>query len=118
MVLTRSIIQASAPPAMRARVLSVFQLAQTIGGVFGPFILGALIHRAGVLDAMLGVTTWVVFLWAIFSVLTPVWSFRRQETQDPVMTDADVAFEGPQEYLRSDHQGKKPGISDETFPGN
>jgi MFS family permease len=117
MVLTRSIIQAAAPPAFRARVLSVFQLAQTIGSLIGPFILGWVIHRFGVLDAMLAIPCWVLLLWALFSATTPVWSFRRQENFAPPAVEDPLMPAGPQEYLRSDHQGKKGGISDDTLPG-
>lgn len=117
MVLTRSIIQAAAPATYRARVLSVFQLAQTIGSMIGPFILGWIIHRYGVLDAMLAVPCWVLFLWAVFSFSTPVWSFRRQEDSGAGAVEDPLTPAGPQEYLRSDHQGKKGGISDETLPG-
>jgi MFS family permease len=118
MVLTRSIIQASAPPAYRARVLSVFQLAQTIGSLVGPFVLGWVIHRYGVLDAMLAIPCWVVLLWALFSATTPVWSFRRQEDPGVPAVEDPLTPAGPQEYLRSDHQGKKGGMSDDTLPGN
>jgi MFS family permease len=123
MVLTRSIIQAAAPAQFRARVLSVFQLAQTIGSLIGPFLLGWIIHTYGVLDAMLAVPCWVLLLWAIFSATTPVWSFRRQEDAgmsavEDALTPAPLTPTGPQEYLRSDHQGKKGGISDDTLPGN
>lgn len=120
MVLSRSIIQAAAPAPYRARVLSVFQLAQTIGSMIGPFVLGWVIHRYGVLEAMLAVPCWVLLLWALFSATTPVWSFRRQEDPGvPAVEDPlTPAASGPQEYLRSDHQGKKGGISDDTLPGN
>jgi MFS family permease len=118
MVLSRSIIQAAAPIAYRARVLSVFQLAQTIGSLIGPFILGWVIHRFGVLDAMLAIPCWVLLLWALFSATTPVWSFRRQEDAGASAVEDPLTPAGPQEYLRSGHQGKKPGKSDETLPGN
>jgi MFS family permease len=117
MVLSRSIIQAAAPPLFRARVLSVFQLAQMGGSVVGPFILGAISQRFGILNAMLAVSCWTLFLWAMFSLLTPVWSFQRQEDHHGASSDPELPA-GPQEYLRSDHQGKKGGISDDTLPGN
>lgn len=117
MVLSRSIIQAAAPPPYRARVLSVFQLAQTIGSMIGPFILGWVIQRYGVLEAMLAVPFWILFLWAAFSFATPVWSFRRQEDSGAVAIEDPLTPAGPQEYLRSDHHGKKGGISDDTLPG-
>jgi MFS family permease len=117
MVLSRSIIQAAAPPAFRARVLSVFQLAQMLGSMIGPFILGAISYRFGILNALLAVPCWVLFLWASFSLLTPVWSFQRQEDHHGPQPEPDAPL-GPQEYLRSDHQGKKGGISDDTLPGN
>lgn len=118
MVLSRSIIQAAAPAAYRARVLSVFQLAQTIGSMIGPFILGWIIQRYGVLEAMLAVPFWILFLWAAFSFATPVWSFRRQEDPGPTAIEDPLTPAGPQEYLRSDHHGKKDGMSDDTLPGN
>lgn len=118
MVLSRSIIQAAAPAAYRARVLSIFQLAQTIGSMVGPFLLGWVIHRYGVLEAMLAVPCWVLFLWAVFSATTPVWSFRRREDPGVPAVEDPLTPAGPQEYLRSDHQGKKGGISDDTLPGN
>ena len=79
MVMSRSMIQAAAPPLVRGRVLSVFQMAQMLGSPIGALLLGLIIHALGILNALLVVPIWIVLLWGGFSLFTPIWRFHRLE---------------------------------------
>jgi len=71
--LGRAIVQEQAPPAERARVLSVYTLAVMGAGVVGSPVAGWLAGQLGPLGALgvAGACMWV-FLAAV-SLLTPVW---------------------------------------------
>lgn len=81
--ISRSIVQAAAPDAYRARVLSIFQFGQVWGGPLGALVIGVCAQAFGVLNALLVPAVLTGALWLGFRVLTPLWSFERQDVLAP-----------------------------------
>lgn len=79
MAINRGMVQAAAPPAYRARVLSVLQLTQVAGGPPGALLYGFLAQWIGILDTLLIVPVTMVILWLGFRFFTNLWEFRREE---------------------------------------
>jgi MFS family permease len=77
--LSRSIVQAAAPDAYRARVLSLFQFGQVWGGPLGAIIMGFCAHSFGIRNAMLVPAAVTGLLWLGFFFLTPMWRFQRDD---------------------------------------
>ena len=78
--ISRSIVQAAAAPAHRARVMSLFQFGQVWGGPPGALIMGLCAQSFGVLNAMLVPAALTLTLLLGFGLLTPLWRFEREET--------------------------------------
>ncbi|MEX0839967.1 MAG: MFS transporter [Parvibaculum sp.] len=70
---SRAIVQESATPALRARMLAGFNLGTMGGGPIGAVLIGYLIAWIGPLDAVLVPCGLMVFLWAAIYWLTPLW---------------------------------------------
>jgi hypothetical protein len=79
MALSRGMVQAAAPPAYRARVLSVLQFSQVAGGPPGALLYGFMAQAFGILNAMLMIPVGVVVLWTGFRVMTRLWHFKHEE---------------------------------------
>ena len=77
--ISRSIVQAAAPDAYRARVLSIFQFGQVWGGPPGALIIGFCAQSFGVRNALLVPAAVTAMLWLGFGFFTPLWRFRRDE---------------------------------------
>ena len=77
--MSRSIVQAAAPHAYRARVLSIFQFGQVWGGPLGALIIGFCAQSFGVLNALLVPAAITALLWVGFGFFTPLWRFEREE---------------------------------------
>ena len=74
--LARSIVQESAAPGFRGRVLSVFSVGQIGSAPIGALVLGWIIEAFGTLNALLPamLTSLVLFLFG--TLATGVWSYR------------------------------------------
>ncbi len=70
---SRAIVQESATPALRARMLAGFNLGTMGGGPIGAVLIGYLIAWVGPLDAVLVPCGLMVFLWFAIYWLTPLW---------------------------------------------
>lgn len=81
MSMSRAIVQDAAADSHRARVISVYQLAQLGGGPIGALATGFLIEQVGVLNAMLFPLVGIVFLWGGVYFFTPLWRVARPATE-------------------------------------
>jgi hypothetical protein len=79
MATSRGMIQAAAPHAYRARVLSMLQFANIAGGPPGALLYGFVSQAVGILNTLLIVPVVVVALWLSFRLFTRLWDFRREE---------------------------------------
>ena len=70
---SRAIVQESATPALRARMLAGFNLGTMGGGPIGAVLIGYLIAAVGPLDAVLVPCGLMIFLWVAVYWLTPLW---------------------------------------------
>ena len=77
--ISRSIVQAAAPHAYRARVLSLFQFGQVWGGPPGALMIGFCAQSFGIRDALLVPAVLTGLLWLGFGFFTPLWQFRRED---------------------------------------
>lgn len=77
--LARLIVQESAAPEFRGRVLSVFTVAQIGSPPIGALVLGWIVETFGTLDALLPamLTSLVIFVYGISA--TRIWSYRSHE---------------------------------------
>ena len=60
MALSRGMVQAAAPPAYRARVLSVLQFSQVVGGPPGALLYGFMSQAFGILNTLLIIPAGVI----------------------------------------------------------
>jgi MFS family permease len=74
---SRAVVQEYAPPAMRARVVSIYQLAQMGGGPVGSLLVGTLSHAFGLRIAFLVPLAAIALVWAAIFAFTPLWRMRR-----------------------------------------
>ena len=79
MTMSRTIVQSSAPASHRARILSLFQLGFSGGTPIGALLIGQLVGRLGLYNAVLAPAAAMMFVLALVSVVTNFW--RRH---DPV----------------------------------
>ncbi len=79
MALNRGMVQAAAPPAYRARVMSVLQLSQMAGGPPGALLYGFMAQWIGILNTLLIVPFVVASLWIAFYFFTRLWDFTRED---------------------------------------
>lgn len=79
MALSRGMVQAAAPPAYRARVLSVLQFSQVAGGPPGALVYGFMSQAFGILNTLLIIPVGVIVLWTTFRLTTNLWHFTREE---------------------------------------
>lgn len=79
-MMSRSIVQAAAPPHMLARVLSIYQLGFMGGAPLGAALMGVVADRAGpqlvILVPSIGMLAMIV--WMTF--FTPIWRMKAHET--------------------------------------
>ena len=68
MATSRGLVQAAAPHAYRARVLSILQFANVAGGPPGALLYGFIAQAVGILNTLLFVPVAVVALWLSFRV--------------------------------------------------
>lgn len=91
MATSRGMVQAAAPHAYRARVLSMLQFANIAGGPPGALIYGFTSQAVGILNTLLIVPVVVIVLWLIFRIFTRLWDFGRehdhQEQAAPLAAD-------------------------------
>lgn len=78
MATSRGLIQAAAPHAYRARVLSILQFANVAGGPPGALIYGFASQALGILNTLLIVPAAILALWISFRLFTRLWDFRRE----------------------------------------
>jgi hypothetical protein len=86
MSLTRGMIQVAAPPAYRARVLSILQFANIAGGPLGAVLFGSIAQSTGILTAVAIIPFAVSLQWLGFRFLTRMWHFRREDPPEPPVT--------------------------------
>ena len=79
MALNRGMVQVAAPPAYRARVLSVLQLSQMAGGPPGALLYGFMAQWIGILNTLLLLPFVMAVLWISFFFFTPLWTFTRED---------------------------------------
>ncbi len=80
MTLGRSIVQEAAPASHRARVMSVYSLANFGGMPIGSLLLGFCAGALGPLDALLVPAACVLAVTVLVATATPLW---RLETLEP-----------------------------------
>jgi MFS family permease len=73
MNMSRSLMQAAAPPRQRARILSIYQLAFIGGAPVGALVVGKLVDRHGLFEAMLWPVLAMAAVWIAVFVLSPLW---------------------------------------------
>lgn len=84
MATSRGLIQAAAPHAYRARVLSILQFANVAGGPPGALIYGFASQSVGILNTLLIVPVAILALWTSFRLFTRLWDFGREhDHQEP-----------------------------------
>ena len=74
--LARSIVQESAEPAFRGRILSVFAIGMMGSGPIGAIVLGWMIEAFGTLNALLPAMIVSLLLFLAGSLFTGVWRYR------------------------------------------
>ena len=79
MATSRGLVQASAPHAYRARVLSILQFANVSGGPPGALLYGFTSQAIGIQNTLLFVPVAVMVLWLSFRFFTRLWEFRRED---------------------------------------
>jgi len=79
MAVNRGMVQAAAPNAYRARVLSVLQFSQVAGGPLGALLYGFIAQAVGIQNALMMIPIATAILWTVFRLYTPLWHFRREE---------------------------------------
>jgi len=77
--LSRTIVQESADPAYRGRILSAFSLSMLGSAPIGAIVLGYIIEVFGVLDALIPAMAVSVLLFVTGTTLTPIWRYRSPE---------------------------------------
>ncbi len=74
---SRAIVQEASEPAMRARIVSVYQLAQMGGGPVGSLLVGALSGWLGLTLAFLLPLSAIAAIWISVFLFTPLWRVGR-----------------------------------------
>jgi predicted MFS family arabinose efflux permease len=77
-IMSRTIVQMSAPAAHLARILSVLTAATLAGGPIGSFTIGYLIKMLGVLDATLVPAIGLIFVWLGLFLFTGLWRLEAE----------------------------------------
>lgn len=80
--LARTIVQESAAPEYRGRMLSVFTLGMMGSAPIGAIVLGAIIEAYGTLNALLPAMVSSVLLCLYGCVATEIWRYRSPSTND------------------------------------
>jgi MFS family permease len=73
MNMSRSLVQAAAPPFHRARILAIYQLGFIGGAPIGAIFIGYLVQRYGLFDAMLVPVCAMAGVWIAIFLLSPLW---------------------------------------------
>ena len=79
MTMSRTIVQQSAPPTHRARILSVFSMGFLGGGPVGALLIGYLIAHLGARDAVFVPAAGMVGIFAIMFTTTRLWYIQSSE---------------------------------------
>lgn len=79
MPLTRSVIQLSARPSHRARMLSVFQITFMGAGPLGALLMGFAINQMGVIESMIIPPIATVTVFIIVLLFTQIWQMEMPE---------------------------------------
>lgn len=82
MAMTRSIVQVSADPALRARMLAVFQMTFMGAGPLGAIVMGFLISELGVLHSLYlpPIMSLIIFIIAFFA--TNLWNLPMPQPKE------------------------------------
>ena len=75
---SRGLVQESAAPAMRARIVSVYQLAQLGGGPIGALLAGVLSGWYGLTVAFAVPLVAIAIVWVLVFTFTPLWNVQRE----------------------------------------
>lgn len=87
--LARTIVQESAQPAYRGRILSVFSLGMLGSAPIGAVVLGFIIETFGTLNALIPAMIVSTLLFLFGSLATGIWTYRSPQYQpDAPATDA------------------------------
>jgi MFS family permease len=73
MNMSRSLVQGAAPPLHRARILAIYQLGFIGGAPIGSILIGYLVQRYGLFDAMLWPVLAMAAVWIATFLLSPLW---------------------------------------------
>lgn len=79
-MMSRTLVQGAAPPAHRARVLSIFQLGYMGGAPFGAITMGFIIEAAGPVLAGLVPAACMVVVMLCARYISGIWNLRHQES--------------------------------------
>jgi MFS family permease len=78
MNMSRSLVQAAALPRHRARILAIYQLGFIGGTPLGALLIGYLVQRFGIFDAMLWPVVAMAAVWGAAFLLSPLWRLEAQ----------------------------------------
>lgn len=82
MTQSRAVVQEFASPAMRARLISAFQLGAMGGGPIGALFIGYVIRGVGPLNAVLVPVALMVVLWLSIFFFTPLWRLEAPRPEE------------------------------------
>jgi len=74
--MSRTTMQENAPPALRARILSIFQLGFTGGMSIGALIAGMVVHYVGARHATLFPAMTMAVIMTLLVTRTKLWHIR------------------------------------------
>jgi MFS family permease len=78
MNMSRSLVQAAASPRHRARILAIYQLGFIGGTPIGAILIGFLVQRYGIFDAMLWPVVAMAAVWIAALLLSPLWQLEAE----------------------------------------
>lgn len=74
--MSRTTLQEHAPPALRARVMSIFQLGFTGGTAIGALLAGVVVHVLGARHATLFPSVTMALILTLLVTRTQIWNIR------------------------------------------
>ena len=79
-IMSRSIVQESAPETHRARIMSIFSLAMMGGSPIGSLLMGLIIDEVGIHQATFFPVIGMVIVGSYRALRTPLWSITRKSS--------------------------------------
>jgi len=79
-IMSRTIVQESAPETHRARIMSIFSLAMMGGSPIGSLLMGLMIDEVGIHQATLFPIFGMMLVGLFLALRTPLWSIKSKST--------------------------------------